>query len=561
VHHQRQILIRQLGSELIGVRSDRPEQVPVRVGLPSATSGLTSAAVREVLGKLDAGRLPRVAVFTSNSTAIVNLNRVDLAAHQAVPAAILAAEESYAGAPGELQVAASVQASWQKDRLQQSTVLTVSEKNTVLESIAESVQSAGGRLVGVIPQRAAVAASLHTRAMRSIASGDAANQIMLHIGEDISAIAVIREGRVASLRTMSYGYGLMIDAIVSAAQRVSPDAHMDRGLARELFSHTGIPRPDEVVDERTGLTGRHILPLFQPVVQRYALEIKHTLRMPAGDNACARCSIVGHGADIIGLASTLEKSVGIEVRTGDQDSSRAQSGAMAAPLQLDRATFKQLAMRPESVQWSNRKSTVYRALAAGTAAAGLLLAAEAVVVSASTSGDRERITELRPQIRAISSHDNSVQTINAVSEEVADALSWTHDELGVRPIWSSVLGDLTTVFDGNTELIELRASDRSGSPAIMLHWYEFTGEDDSSTATEVSVLDQIPKIPAVAEVVLQSRRKLIINGQQAMEYRVRADLHVINNRALLARMIDTVDAESDVDPANSQPVSESGERP
>lgn len=285
----------------------------------------------------------------------VDLVSVPSAGARALEAARLAAREAAGGG-------ARAESAIPLERLEsppRTKVLAFSDSLESLERVASWLARAGLRERGLVPGKAAGLLAAARAASRDASLP--AEALVLVMGEQSSALAGRVKGELSFARCVDVGLGGFADALgraVRASAGSPPDAQA-RGRLRQCIRTRGLPRAEDLIDERSLLTGDRALPYIQPVLQRLMLELKHTLRFNAEPEASGPVAIAVGGLAPAGLERLIASN--LDARVGSDCRIEAWSNADAAEAVADAGAV----LRSPSGRATRARSTRSRAVAAG----------------------------------------------------------------------------------------------------------------------------------------------------------------------------------------------------
>ena len=196
--------------------------------------------------------------------------------------------------------------------------LAVADVESTISSIIEAVERAGLHADECVPAISACMIAA-VRAAADCAS-DTAPGVVLWIGDQSSGVAAIESGRLAFARLVPVGIETLVEALARpvASQHEKATPIIDPESGRCLLLRAGIPGPDGWSDGAVDLDFRVVLSLLQPVLQRLVVELKQSIRfgLAAETREHATLTLAGAGAQIRGLAETLQQGLGCPVVLG-----------------------------------------------------------------------------------------------------------------------------------------------------------------------------------------------------------------------------------------------------
>lgn len=188
-------------------------------------------------------------------------------------------------------------------------ILTAAERDDTCESLAQWVESAGARFLGAMP---APAIDALTAARELNAMNEECIIAVCRMGEHQSALAVGSRKSIRFVRPIVLGTEAFVDALTRPIHRQTPGAEpirLSRDEARSVLERFGIPDPSAAIDPARGIDGKALLPLLQPALQRFAVEIKQSLRfgLSESERNDALLMLSGRGLPIPHLQDILRR--------------------------------------------------------------------------------------------------------------------------------------------------------------------------------------------------------------------------------------------------------------
>gem|GEM_PF-5955977 len=418
--------------------------------------------LRAALRRLGVGPKARAVVTYPGPDAIAELIRVRGTSTEAVAAARLAARESSSDASGPLAV--RIVDSFESAGHQHSHVFAVGDTSFAAEIVADWVRRAGLRVDGISSIRAAVLGEA-IRNAQTITTGD---HVLVQFDEHATAIVGISSGRVAFARGLGFGFDLLIEAIARGARDFTRDGQttISREELREILFRTGTPARGDVLHEKLGLRGEHVLPLLHPVLQRFAVEIRQTLRFAKieGSGEAQQVTLAGPGAAIRNIDNVFGEFVDVSVGYLHADGSARDSASGAV----------QLRYTPDSEMHERGRILIRRGTQFGACASACVLGLFAFAAGNEIRTQTMRLEQLRPELQR-------VETIRTQRHELSELINNVRlDEqaieraVGERVCWAAGLAEVSRLMPSGVTLheitgsIEARAQDREGGPLFAM---------------------------------------------------------------------------------------------
>ena len=413
-------------------------------------------------------------------------------------------------------------------------LLGVADADASTAAVYSLASGVGLRVESIIPSTAALIAST-VRAAAEVS--DLGCTLLLHLGEHTSVLAAVSGGRLRFIRTFAVGIDAFVDVLRRPLASRSPSGStvtLDRASARAMLLAAGVPRREDVIDERLGIDGAAILPLLQPVLQRCAVEVKQSLRFGLGEaeRSEIRLRLLGLGPAFPRFGEAIAELHGAPL-TCEQandlcDASRgAAHGATAAYLASGPLTVSLL---PGHIRSTRGARGFARATCAGLAVAAALVVTDGVFTHLSLRAETAgaiAATAAAP-VPAAAVDDPALrlyeQTVAARSG-VAGALVRMESALGGAPDWSAVLAMLS---ETTPRAIRIRGIDLLDEPGggltcrVRAAASPIGGESPAVIIKQY--LDTIRAVPLVGDVRLGATGRTLVDGEAVHEFELFCDL-------------------------------------
>jgi hypothetical protein len=348
-------------------------------------------------------------------------------------------------------------------------ILLCGDERAHLDSIAGWLRRAGLTPRSAMPSRSAALADV----VRTIPSASADARVRVRMDEHAIVLAGWQGGGLVFARSADVGYAQLIEA-VSRASRTTPEPLSMEGAARWLFSF-GLPGHVSYDDGVHGEMFRALLPLVQPSLQRFVVEVRQTMRFGFTDADLARVSIelIGPGASIPGLASSLSDMLdgAVELQTNADaplSASVAEDQLGDLPLVLrvhERAGW----IEPPAERERREQCMIRQAGRAGAAVAACsigLLAWNTTRESKLLDFARD---ELAPDYSMIESETQASELHGQKSSELQEMLGVVKSGMQERVSWRGVISDVVGLLHNELELQSLDArTGNDGTPTLTL---------------------------------------------------------------------------------------------
>lgn len=302
----------------------------------------------------------------------------------------------------------------------QTHVVVAADRDEAISSISGIIEQANLRFDSATP----LDAILMTRLAKRALNGPREHAGYLYVGEHRSFFVISGAGSLLFARPINLG----IDGLISCLTRPIRAANggepieLSRETAREILHKHGFPKRSQVVHEPLGLIGGQIIPLLAPILQRYIIELRQSLRfaLPEELRQSVKLSISGPGSAIPGLASIMTEELRVPVSADElykaYDYQRADSeGSELLDAIASRKLLGQLGLQPQHIARSRQATRMRRWLWTGAAAAMVLIAADAVRCYALVNDARLKAT-------AAASRSANSKTLQSTGEKLFAAV-------------------------------------------------------------------------------------------------------------------------------------------
>jgi Tfp pilus assembly protein PilN len=354
---------------------------------------------------------------------------------------------------------------------------------------------------------------------------------VLILSDWLSAIGISHTGNVKSVRSTDFGFGLLAQAITRAARPPTPaqgtapptgDSAQDRalgtvntGVSYRLLFDIGIPRRGQPIASDFNLQADNILPLMQPVVQRYVIETRQTLRFTFDEATISRTvvRIAGAGTRIPGIAKALENQLEIAVEQLDATATDSETELLG---EFADAIDRGFALLPRSEVARRMHSRLTKATWRGAAAAGVTLTCLGAILIADRTSVERRFGDLQSRLDSKERHDALKQQAADLSTTIASAQGVLNLAFGERVGWKAMLADLSQLAGEDVRLTEVAGKtstpDRPGCSLTLRGMTTSTHTAQSSPAPAdtkdplARLIQRLSASPLVADVQVLSSR-------------------------------------------------------
>jgi Tfp pilus assembly PilM family ATPase len=356
-------------------------------------------------------------------------------------------------------------------------VIAAAERDDVANAVADLVEAAGLRLCSLTPIDSLLLCDLIETAL----TDEQSTRGWLHIGQHGSYFAVASHGVLEFIRRSSLGVHTLVDGLTRHLTIDGETKTLDHTEVAMILAEFGIPEADQVVLPSDGISGRHIRPLLQPMLERFIVELRQSLRFGLSESARSelRIEISGPGADLKGLRELLSGELGIDFEIASH--SAETTGASD---DIDLATVSRRAPLLDSVNLIPRKLAATQRVARLRSLLWLGAAAAMVMIGVDFAGLRTELDERRKELAVQASRHHEMEAMKAIQLEMATATAaWAQARsavaanIGSRAHLGPLIKEVTAATDDALRITAMHLS-RGDGDSIHL---DLTGYVDSTS--------------------------------------------------------------------------------
>jgi hypothetical protein len=418
-----------------------------------------------------------------------------------------------------------------------SHILGVSDSAPGSNIVGAWVRRSGLEIEGLIPAKAAALALAVKTATTQPESGSHA---VLWVGEHVTALAGWHRGRLVFARAIDFGFWLLGDAIYRAA-RAQGNANFGRQDAYRLLFGSGVPRRGQVVDADLRLSAEHVLPFMQPVIQRYVVETRQTLRFGIPESELPRTSLIlsGPGSSVPALASLLEPQIDVVINrnaAADQPGFMQNAG-YSELLGLETSGFS-LMPPAEADRRINRRLNA--SLRVGAMAAVMGLVAMAGWNYSQTSKASRQLRQLEDRTDAMNQHAIMRERAERMANDIGSASKVIRETLGNRPRWMAALAMVSKACGETVELNHIAGgfpAENGGVPVLTLSGTAWpSGQASKGGDSLGAFLDRLTGSPLVTSAKIVSTHA-DVNGGEAKTFVISVQLKAAGPERVMAAVM------------------------
>lgn len=426
--------------------------------------------------------------------------------------------------------------------------LAIADSSDVSESLTAWLGRAGCRLAGACPGSALTLTDAVNGARRDGAGSTVAG---LYFDRYCSLLTVASGGEVRLVRRIDIGFEDFVSAITRPIERRDAPGEavtLSPSMARKILCVSGIPDFKASIEGGLGLTGRDILPLIQPALQRLGIEIKQSFRFELSPEERAAITLTCAGP--FGALSNLDSAIAeqTEIVSVAAPASALDAAAVESPFLGDPDRAARLAQRSstrtlvsERITAGQRVDSIRIGVRAGAIAAALALVALAMFTGSQTRRELDAAKGLNAAVETV----NEIIAINGEIQSRSDTLAATslrmQETIGLTTRWSDALSALPGLIPGGVTLIDIEGAERSEQAPARIDLSGIARDEDERTSQAAlnEFIDALNACPLVSGVELGVTNR-IGNGSatEAMRFSVTINLVSLPRQILAGAGVD-----------------------
>jgi Tfp pilus assembly protein PilN len=386
-------------------------------------------------------------------------------------------------------------------------VVVAADRIDVIRTMVEMVESAGLTFHSATPIDAAMMARVVDRALRH--SGPLRG--WLHFGQHSSFFVIGGQGEVRFERSISLGVETIVQSLTRPIRLLDEEAvELDREAARKIVHEHGIPDTDEPVHDSPTLTRRHIMPQIQPVLQRYVVEVRQSLRfgLPENERSSIGITVGGPGSTVPGLSELIAWELKLEMEPDPEYASfdyrsPASPGSQLLDAMKDRPFLDRINLQPVDTATRRHIGRLRRWMWAGAAVALAVVGFDGFRLHWRLGDTRTEAQTLRAAVAELESLEQTHQKLIAALGALGDVERALVEETRVRCDLRAVLHELSRLAPESVRINSMRFN--SGGNAIVVRLHGQAAQVDGAGRTELEpFIEAIKTSPLLANAELRN---------------------------------------------------------
>ncbi len=496
-------------------------RIPITLSFDPNTwaKGVREAAddLRDVVVELGVERAPTAVVYTSPTQAVDLVSLKLDSPSQARAAAILGCMETI---PYPFDAAVVEAAVIGRDRAEdngQIHVVVAADRQDVTGAIVEMTEAAGLEFQSATPIAATIIARLAGQALRNLPT----ERGWLYVGDHGSFFVLGGRGILRFGRAITIGLETLVESLTRPIRSsgTAERSELDVREARDILYRRGIAGADEVVHDDPRLTMSQLAPLVQPVLQRFVVELRQSIRfgVPEIERDSVMLVVTGPGSAVPGFAALLGRELALPVSLDsryaayvyDSPASAGSDGNLAV---ANRRYLTQMNLQPKEITQRRQARRLRRWLWTGVSAA-------LVIIALNTLWLEVRLGELRGQEAALAHETAGLETLHdtqarlAAAVQAMDGLRGTiAQQIGAHVDFHALFQELSRLTPQSIQLTTLSFR-RAGDQMIGTASGYAAASQDANGQTELEPFIKALKLsPIIDNVELMNVRVASVGG-------------------------------------------------
>ncbi|MHC4209519.1 MAG: PilN domain-containing protein [Planctomycetota bacterium] len=517
----------------------------VPVDLPSEPTAWAKAVrsasdkLRSAVGELGVAGAPARLVYRSPTQA-VDLASFELgSAAQACAAAKLPCLESlpYAGTAALCEATAVG-----RDRSGPNRrwhVVVAADRIDVVRTLVELIESAGLTFDSAVPIDAAIMARL----VRGAVAHQGSQHGWLYFGKHSSFFVIGGQGRVSFERSIGLGVETIVQSLTRPIRLPDEEpVELDHETAKKIVHEHGIPETDDAVHDDPRLTRAHIMPQIQPVLQRYVVELRQSLRfgLPENERDSIDITVSGPGSTVPGLSELMAWELKLKFATDPAYATfdyRAPAGQGSELLDAleDRQFLNNLNLQPGDTANRRQLGRLRRWMWSGAAVALVVVGFDAVRLGARLNNARQEEQNLQAAASELTALHQTHQTLNAALVAMGEMELAIAEEVGARADLRAILHELSRLTPESVRLNSMRLNREDTIMAARL--YGRAAHADGQARTELEpFIEALKNSPLFVNAVLKNVEVGSAGDRSGQRFEATFDVIMAPDAAALAEL-------------------------
>jgi Tfp pilus assembly PilM family ATPase/Tfp pilus assembly protein PilN len=400
-------------------------------------------------------------------------------------------------------------------------VVVAADRVDVIRTLVEVVEGAGLVFQSATPGDAVMMAQLVDSALR--APGPMRG--WLHFGQHSSFFVIGGQGTIRFERAIGLGVETIAHSLTRPIRLLDEEAiELDHETARMIVHEHGIPDTDEPVHEQPALTRRHIMPQIQPVLQRYVVEVRQSLRfgLPENERDSITITVSGPGSTVPGLSELIAWELKIEMTPDpayvDFDHRKpAGPGSQLQDAMKDRQFLDRMSLEPVDTATRRQLGRLRRWMWAGVAAALVVIGFDGFRLHWRLADTRTEASTLQAAVAEQESLEQTHQKLVAAVGALNELEQALVEERGAQADLKAILHELSRLAPETVRINSMRFNREAGAMSGRLYGHAALVGGTGRTELE-PFIEAIKASPLFANAVLRNVEVNRAGGQSGQRF-------------------------------------------
>jgi Tfp pilus assembly PilM family ATPase len=475
--------------------------------------------VRAAVEELGASESPALVLYR-NPTAFADYASLAMkSGTQAREAAMLGCAESLSYPLDAATTAALVLGRDSAGAHPQTHVVVAADQDEVATDIAEFVDAAGLTFETAVPIDAALMAHIGSAALQ----GKSANKGLLYVGEHRSFFIISDRGAILFARKIDLGVDALIWSLTRPLRATGHQAPIELPYndAKMILHRFGFPQRDQIVHSAPQLTGAQLIPLLQPALQRFIVELRQSLRFGVQEEQRQGMELVvtGPGSAVPNFTSLIANELRIPVASDAAYASFDCQNPLTAGSEINdalanRTATTRLGLQPALVSKSRNFNRVRRWFLTGASAAIAIVGFDALSFHKRLASARERVQSVASQASDIQAMQSTADKLFKVIGAVDGLEALIAAETGATIDLRACLQELSRVTPQSIRLVSVTFTTEKGERKARLAGCASDAKSSGPRTQLEPFVEGLKASPLFQEVVL-SNVQIAPSGQAA----------------------------------------------
>ena len=498
-------------------------------------------SLRQLMSRFSSRSFPRATVVYHSPTLVQQVYSFELGAAEARDAAVAKIRETV-GFHNPVETCTISQSCGEATS---TTTVVYSEKEEQLRALYAWLNRCHLSVKSLVPTSTAV---MSLAADIAISSGPVS--AVFYLGADVSVIAYASSSGLKLIRSADIGYRTLMEgylhAIVDQNRGASGDDGVDadsdssdsrlvdqvqcaadaREATKMLFEH-GIPLT-EVEAEGFELRST-VLPSLAPVLQRFCIEIKQTLKFGLGESDMPKyLTVAGPGAAIPHLSKSISQHLDMHIKvdpSGADYSPMARFGVGDPGWLMIQSNNPPGGLLPDIANEMNLRKKLTQGLAAGVAVAVLFMGIEYGFATTDYQRVSLAIEQDSPRINSVNEFHNQLGSASHISRIIGDVSGLVVETVDSIPQWHSVLVEISGQTPGSVQINEIRGNDTNGTTLVEIKGLAVAQTEKMATQELNQYVSSLKALEGVSDVTLGATSRISVGqGQWGRQFALTVSL-------------------------------------